>query len=56
MHQAKDKIIADLEQYYEATDKRRVDATWFIRCVEAELKGVRFNKHDVAVMMMTIFY
>ena len=54
MHQAKDKIIADLGQYFEATDKKRADAAWFIHCVEAELKGVGFSKHDVAVMMMTI--
>ena len=56
MHRAKRKIISDMEQYYETPAEKRSDATWFARSLEDELRNAGFNTHDMAVMMMTVYW
>ena len=56
MHEAKRKIIKDFEHYYEAPADQRIDAVWFARSTEIELRNVGFGKHDMAVMMMTVYW
>ena len=56
MHKAKRRIITVMEQYYNSPAEDRLDASWFARSMEAELRNVGFDTHDLAVMMMTIYW
>ena len=56
MHNAKAKLITAMERYYNAPAGNRHDAAWFAHSMEAELRNIGFETHDLAVMMMTVYW
>ena len=56
MHKAKNKIVMAMERYYNAPAENRLDAAWFACSMEVELRNIGFETHDLAVMMMTIYW
>ena len=56
MIKAKSKVIAGLERYFTLPTDQRGDAAWFTPAMEKEMRNLGFDTHDVAVMMMTIYW
>ena len=56
MIEAKSKVIAGLERYFTLPADERAGAAWFTPAMETEMRNLGFNTHDVAVMMMTIYW
>ena len=56
MINAKSKVIAGLERYFNIPEEQRGGMAWFTPALEAEMRNLGFDTHDVAVMMMTIYW
>lgn len=56
MIKGKSKVISGLERYFTLPAEKRVGAAWFTPGMETEMKNLGFNTHDIAVMMMTIYW
>ncbi|KAF4633489.1 hypothetical protein G7Y89_g4633 [Cudoniella acicularis] len=56
MFKAKEKVIAGLERYFEIPEEKRGKSSWFTPAMEKEMRNLGFSTHDVAVMMMTIYW
>ena len=56
MVRAKDEVIAGLERYFDVPVEARGGSAWFTPAMEAEMRNVGFDTHEVAVMMMTIYW
>ena len=56
MIKAKGKVITGLERYFNIPAEQRGGMAWFTPAMEAEMRNLGFDTHDVAVMMMTIYW
>lgn len=56
MIKAKNRLIAGLERYFTLPLDERPGASWFTPAMETEMRTLGFSSHDVAVMMMTIYW
>ena len=56
MIRAKDKVIAGLERYFEVSVEARGNIAWFTKAMEVEMRNVGLDTHEIAVMMMTIYW
>lgn len=56
MIRAKSKVIAGLERYFTLPPDKRTGASWFTPAMEIEMRNLGFDTHEVAVMMMTIYW
>ena len=56
MIRAKDEVITGLERYFEVPVEARGGMAWFTPAMEAEMRNVGFDTHEIAVMMMTIYW
>jgi hypothetical protein len=56
MIKGKSKVISGLERYFTLSAEKRVGAAWFTPAMETKMKNLGFNTHDIAVMMMTIYW
>ena len=56
MHEAKARLISSLERYFEAPIEKRGRTAWFTPAMEAEMRNLGFDNHDIGVMMTTIYW
>jgi hypothetical protein len=56
MYKAKEKVVDGLERYFTAPAEMRGKSSWFTPAMEKEMRNLGFDTHDVAVMMMTIYW
>lgn len=56
MIRTKSKVIDGLERYFTLPTDKRPGASWFTPAMETEMRNLGFGTHDVAVMMMTIYW
>lgn len=56
MHGAKEKLVSNFKEYFDAPAEMRNDAAWFTSALEAEMKNIGLSRHDMATIMMTIYW
>lgn len=56
MYSARDRVVNGLEKYFTEVQKRRGVRSWFTPVMENEMRNLQFDTHEVAIMMMTIYW
>lgn len=56
MSKAKSKVVSALETYFGLPAKERKEEAWFITEIEYHMRQLGINTHDIATMMMTIYW
>jgi hypothetical protein len=56
MFKAKAKVIAGLERYLTEPEQKMGRSSWFTLAMEKEMRNLGFDTHEVAIMMMTIYW
>lgn len=56
MSQLKDKLIQDLEIYFGMPVEQRTGDAWFTKAFEHEARQIGIGTHDLATMMVTIYW
>ena len=56
MHRARERLTSGLEKYFSIPADERGDQAWFTKAMEAEMRSVGINTHDIATMMTTIYW
>lgn len=53
---ARTNIIKGLEDYFTASVEKRGPSSWFTPATETELRMIGLGTHDIAVIMMTVYW
>jgi hypothetical protein len=56
MLRARNKMIVAMEKYFARPQSERTDVAWFTPAFENEVRKLDVNNHDLAAMMMTIYW
>lgn len=56
MYSARDRVVIGLEKYFTELQTNRGVKSWFTPAMENEMRNLEFDTHEVAIMMMTIYW
>ena len=56
MHAAREKILAAFEEYFALSKDERTGETWLVRTLEAEMRKIELEEHDIAALFGMPFW
>jgi hypothetical protein len=56
MYSAKDTVTDALTRYFKLPRDKRVGEAWFVRTLESEQRSLGIKDHDIATLMMMIYW